>query len=210
MLCRFAATHFIEGTLPSSRAPTRRQNHRLSATAAQSSRHPTTRRLPLRRASIGRASASATRPNRTHARASAPATRCVITRSCIGACHPTRRDSRPRIGTCHAVRHRLYHVRLLRHRSHEERPSCATFAAHAFFTELFVSGADAPTLPASPSEPFLRARLPPSTGQWRNEHREPCRPARRLPIVLQASSFASARIDGATHRVVSSSSQLYA
>ncbi|KAL7297127.1 hypothetical protein TKK_0009547 [Trichogramma kaykai] len=95
---------------------------------------------------------------------------------------------------------------MLRHRSHEERPSCTSFATHAVFTELFVSGADALTPPASASEPFLRARFPPSTGQC-NEHREPCRPAGCLPILLQASSFSSARKDGATHRVVSSSSQ---
>ncbi|CAB0045237.1 unnamed protein product [Trichogramma brassicae] len=122
---------------------------------------PAHRHLPRGAPSPGRASASATRATGTHARASAPATRCVITRSCIGTCHPTHRDTRPRIGTCHAVQRQLYHVRPLRHRSHEERPSCAPFAAHTVFTEPFVSGADAPAPPASPSEPFLRAGLPP-------------------------------------------------
>ncbi|CAB0029752.1 unnamed protein product [Trichogramma brassicae] len=133
------------------------------------------------------------------------------TRPRIGTCHAVHhhqvvvhrqpatrhhRDTRPRIGTCHAVRRQLYHVRPLRHRSHEERPSCAPFAAHAVFTEPFVSGADATGAPASPSEPFLRAGPTPL-------YRSVQRAARAVPTSAPppyASSFVSTPIDGATLR----------
>uniref|UniRef100_A0ABD2WZ47 Uncharacterized protein n=1 Tax=Trichogramma kaykai TaxID=54128 RepID=A0ABD2WZ47_9HYME len=97
-----------------------------------------------RRSPRSRASASATRLTGTHARASAPATRCVIIRSCIGICHPTQRDTRPRIGTCHAVRHHQVVRRHLppdptRHPSahrHLPRGASSPGRASAFATRL--------------------------------------------------------------------------
>ncbi|CAB0042815.1 unnamed protein product [Trichogramma brassicae] len=81
-------------TSPSCSVPTRQRSRRVSATASRRPGHPTTHRHLPRRVSPGRASASATRLTGTHARALAPATWCAITRSCIGICHPTHRDTR--------------------------------------------------------------------------------------------------------------------